>query len=527
MLTLYDEFAGWGGSSQGAAAVPGVEVVFAANHDQLAVSVHASNFPEADHFCGDVSAESKDDVTKFPRADLFWASPSCPPWSNARGKRRDFDRSTQGVLFDGEVVDEKAARARALMEEVPAYLAAMARRGEPVWAGVVENVVECRKWDQWHRWLGEIRALGYDTRVIALNSMHAQPRDVSRRAPQSRDRLYVAYWHRRLGRRPDWDKWLRPTAWCATCEQQVAAMQVFKKPGTDMGRYRSQYVYRCPRSTCRNQPVDPEVLPAAMAIDWSLDPGQRIGERDKPLQPATLARIEAGLDKVAGPMLAPSGGTWRGQASSLDAPMPTRTTRDTDALVTPPMPVPLASREGEQASLASEPLRTPPCRQETGVVTPPFLTTLRGGGSRTSAYGLEQPLATFSADGTHHGLVTPPEAQPPEQFLLSYYSNGGLHPAAEPLGTVTTTDRHALISAATPRVEDCTFRMLTPREIAAGMAFAPDYTVTGTNRQQVRGYGNAVTPPAAEVILAALTEAVTGEPLDRHTNPAEPTTSDR
>lgn len=483
-LTLYDEFAGWGGSSQGAAAVPGVEVVFAANHDPLAVDVHGANFPEADHFCGDVSAESKDDVTKFPRADLFWASPACPPWSNARGKRRDFDRSTQGVLFGGAVVDEKVARARALMEEIPAYLAAMDRRGEPVWAGVVENVVECRRWDQWSRWIGEIRALGYDTRVIALNSMHAQPRDSARRAPQSRDRLYVAYWHRRLGRSPDWDKWLRPSAWCSTCQQHVAAVQAFTKPGVDMGRYgpRQQYVYRCPRSTCRHQVLEPEVLPAAGAIDWTRDPGPRIGDRAAPLKPATLARIQAGLDKHTAARPAP------------------------------------AAAGAATANSPAAPARATPRRETAGMV-PPFLTTLRGGGSRASAYGLDKPLATFSADGTHHGLVTPPEAaRDPQRFVLSYYSNGGLHPTESPLGTVTATDRHALVSTpgASPAVADCTFRMLAPCEIAAGMAFAPDYQVTGTNKQQVRGYGNAVTPPAAEVILSALTEAVTGEDLDRH-----------
>jgi hypothetical protein len=33
--TIYDEFAGFGGSSQGAAAVPGVELMLAANHNQL------------------------------------------------------------------------------------------------------------------------------------------------------------------------------------------------------------------------------------------------------------------------------------------------------------------------------------------------------------------------------------------------------------------------------------------------------------------------------------------------------------
>jgi len=43
MLTLYDEFAGVGGSSWGATRVPGVEVILAANHWDLAVESHAAN----------------------------------------------------------------------------------------------------------------------------------------------------------------------------------------------------------------------------------------------------------------------------------------------------------------------------------------------------------------------------------------------------------------------------------------------------------------------------------------------------
>jgi hypothetical protein len=37
MFTLYDAFAGFGGSSQGAAAVPRVELMLAANHNPLDV----------------------------------------------------------------------------------------------------------------------------------------------------------------------------------------------------------------------------------------------------------------------------------------------------------------------------------------------------------------------------------------------------------------------------------------------------------------------------------------------------------
>ena len=61
------------------------------------------------------------------------------------------------------------------MWDVPRYLEAMRDRGRPVLAGVVENVIEVRQWNRWARWLAAIRNLGYRTRLIALNSMHARP----------------------------------------------------------------------------------------------------------------------------------------------------------------------------------------------------------------------------------------------------------------------------------------------------------------------------------------------------------------
>jgi DNA (cytosine-5)-methyltransferase 1 len=45
------------------------------------------------------------------------------------------------------------------------------------------------------------------------------------------------------------------------------------------------------------------------------------------------------------------------------------------------------------------------------------------------------------------------------------------------------------------------------------MGFAKNYQVKGSKRDLVRGYGNAVTPPAAEVLVSALVEAISGEPL--------------
>lgn len=55
--------------------------------------------------------------------------------------------------------------------------------------------------------------------------------------------------------------------------------------------------------------------------------------------------------------------------------------------------------------------------------------------------------------------------------------------------------------------------MLKPPEIGRAMAFTDGYTVLGTQREKVRQYGNAVTPPVAEVLISALAEAITGEVL--------------
>jgi DNA (cytosine-5)-methyltransferase 1 len=516
----FDEFAGWGGSSQGLHAIPGLEVVLAANHKPIAVEVHKMNFPNTQHYRGDIREA---EIERFERADFFWASPACPGWTDARGVRREFDKQTT-TLFDDEELGKKkdtseAAKSRVLMEEVPRYLRAMAERGDPVLVGAVENVVQVRKWAEWDRWLNEFRKMDYDVHVIALNAMHVNA-PVTGRVPQSRDRAFVGYSHKKLGRKPDWNKWLRPHAYCPTCDKVVNAIQVFKNPRVDMGRYgvrHGQYVYRCPNVACRNQIVEPGVIPAVAAIDWSLPPGHTIGERlagiGRALKPATIARARAGYEKYWRPLLTPAGGTWRDEAAPLDVPMAARTTRDNDGLLVPPLMVPCTGREGKHAQLGDRPLATQTCRQDMGMVLTPFIAELRGGGSRNKARSVSEPLSTFSANGNHHGLVGAGQIRW-QDILMPYYGNGTSHTVGEPMGTLSTRDRFALVGPSDlPAFEDCTFRMLTPREVAAGMAFARDYQVKGTGREQVAGFGNAVPPPMAEVIGSALMEAMTGEEL--------------
>jgi DNA (cytosine-5)-methyltransferase 1 len=133
----------------------------------------------------------------------------------------------------------------------------------------------------------------------------------------------------------------------------------------------------------------------------------------------------------------------------------------------------------------------------------------RGDGAEMST-PVTEPLRTLTTRG-HQSLVTWGGG---DALMLPYYGTGVARPASEPVGTLTTRDRYAVVQDVdAPSVEECTFRMLAPAEIAAGMAFAAGYRVASTKREQVAGYGNAVTPPAAEVIVSALVEAVTGESL--------------
>lgn len=525
-LSLLDEFCGGGGSSLGATKVPGVNLVFAANHWPTAIETHAANFPNADHYCADIAAA---DITGWPACILAWHSPACPPWSNARGKRRDFDaQSAQLSLFgddpeygDEPLPDAATKRSRALMEEIPRYLAACALRGAPVMAGAVENVVEVVFWAEFGRWRREIEALGYRTRLIALNSMHAHgPRSL--RAPQSRDRFFLAYWHRSLRRDPDWDKWLRPRAYCASCDRTVDAVQVFKKPGQVMGRYNAQYIYQCPDATCRRR-VEPEILSAASAIDWS-DLGHVIGERKKPLADKTMARIRAGFEKYALPFTVPTGGSWRSEASPVDAAHPTLTTRESDGLVVPALALPMEGREGKVATPLSDPWRTFTARAENAAVFPAsaFLSALRGGGSKAAVYPVTGSSPTITASGNHVSLTVP---GPGGSILVPYYGNGRARPVDGPVGTVPTRDRWSLATMPQDQVDRLfadmiaasRFRMLHDYEVQAVMAFNPEYKITGSSKRvRVRQLGNAVTPPCSEIIVSALVECLTGEELERY-----------
>lgn len=534
-LTITDLFCGGGGSSTGAIQVPGVEIKMAANHWDLAVAVHNENHPDADHAAVDLHEE---DPRYFPRTDILWASPECTKWSQASGGRYSSVSVEADLLslLDPDLVEEDpetaiVQRSRLLMFDVLRFAEHHRYR-----AMVIENVVDvatnAKYAEAWQLWKKGLRNLGYDFRVVSLNSMHAQAHGDP--APQSRDRLYIVCWLRGQ-KTPDVDAVLRPLAWCPECGSVVESQQVWKN-GRTVGKYRSQYVYL--HGACGTV-VEPGYLPAAAAIDWTLQ-GSRIGDRTKPLAEKTRRRIAAGIARYWSPFHIEAAGNQYDAADpkhpqhgdpnayyrawSTDDVIRTLHTIESKALV-----VPLEGRAGDRCGTTARPLRTQTSRHLDATVRPPFIAELRGGGS--DARPVAHPLSTVTASGNHHGLVLPyysaaTTAQPIDKpigtlttvdryaLIQRHNTSKGdgaemLTPATEPYRTLTTTGHQSLltpgdIAAAEAQVDDCLFRMLEPQEVAAGMAFPADYHWAGTRRERVKLAGNAVTPPAARDLIAAV-----------------------
>ncbi|MBI6574488.1 DNA cytosine methyltransferase [Pseudomonas viridiflava] len=90
-------------------------------------------------------------------------------------------------------------------------------------------------------------------------------------------------------------------------------------------------------------------------------------------------------------------------------------------------------------------------------------------------------------------------------FLIVYYGTdgaGGWQKLEEPLRTVTTVDRFAVVM---PTVRGHMMRMLQPEELRSAMGFPDNYKFPEvTRRDKVKLMGNAVCSPVMEAIVKAI-----------------------
>ena len=173
---------------------------------------------------------------------------------------------------------------------------------------------------------------------------------------------------------------------------------------------------------------------------------------------------------------------------------------------------------------ARAPLSTVAAQAEHHCVATAFLEQANGGFYEGGGRDARNPVSTITATGSQQQLVTADLAQlsPEHQegalrvaaFLVKYYGSGIAVDPRDPLDTVTTKDRLALVTVVikgTPYViVDIGLRMLKPQELYRAQGFPAGYiidrTADGTpltTSAAVRMVGNSVSPPPLRALAMA------------------------
>lgn len=495
---VVDLFAGGGGASEALRQALGRDPDICINHDEWAIGMHAANHPFARHLCEDVWHADPRRECASRRVGWLHASPDCTHFSQAKGgqPRSRATRSLSWVVLK--------------------------------WAGAVrpriislENVEQILKWGPLiaKRDRATGRALRLDGSVAARGER--VPIDQQFLIPDKRHEgrtwgHFVAAL-RALGYAVEWRK-------LKACDY-----------GAGTSRMRLFMVARCdgepirwPEPTHGPGRAHPYVT-AADCIDWSIG-CPSIFTRSRPLAEATMRRIAKGVVKhvlrASEPFfLTESANASNGRTWSAAEPLSTQCAGVKGCHFAVVVPHLTAMAQNVTGNDLRDPLPTVLAGATRFGVVSAFLEQANGGfAAEGPGHDLRQPMSTITASGSQQRLVEAALAElSPEQeqgalrvaaFLISYYGNGDALSLRDPLDTITTRDRIALVTVTikgTPYViVDIGLRMLRPPELYRAQGFPPDYiidrtadgrAITGT--RAVKMVGNSVSPPPLCAIARA------------------------
>jgi site-specific DNA-cytosine methylase len=562
-LIAVDLFSGFGGLTEGIRRA-GFTTIMAANHNPYKVEVHEANHPDAEHWIADLinpDAADYHSARDLPKADLLVAGVSCVNHSQAN----TIKAYEQGMtLFELEDPDFEARVTRSERDRATANCVLHYAAQHHPRLILVECTTELTSWgpaipgrpkvgdgSTYRWWLKQFDLLGYRHKVLYLNSQFFG-------VPQSRDRAYWAFWDRSL---PAPDLEHRPVSRCGHCDKDVEAVWTWRTgvPASGSVRYGTQYEYRCP--SCR-RPVVPPMTPSLAALDLT-DLGVRIGDKPiktfkdgyvGPLARSTMARAERCRQRFADfpAVLMPAKGV-HGSERHPWQPMATQTSQQETSILSTGAIMAAAGNTFEHPGSTcrsrgfDQPLWAQTATNGTGLITPPVALAVDNyqGGPRSAGEPLptqvgSETLAIVSSGVVPyrkntlpavHGEAMPTVTSDQIPGLLTaagwYKQNGPTgnetapHPLTDPLGTITAHDTTALLTAqwraalAELPLEDCYFRMMREYEIGRGCGFDVDFagqrgtfTVWGSARNQVDGFGNAVSPQVGEWIGSRLRAAL-------------------
>jgi DNA (cytosine-5)-methyltransferase 1 len=245
-----------------------------------------------------------------------------------------------------------------------------------------------------------------------------------------------------------------------------------------------------------------------------------------------------------------AGGSWSDDGAAAEVePVSTQTATESKALVMAntengvPRPVDrevaqtLRTEGGLAMVMANRANNVP--RDATAETSPPILTgetvgivvrnnTARGDAGQMST-PIHEPIRALTTAG-HQSLLIPYDStgngrdpqQEPSQTLTTrdrlavvvpYTRNGRLRDADLDVAPTTTAEGPPAVVLTEEDIDACRFRMFQLHEIAAVMAMrdhvdGSEYQVLGNKRERMAQYGNAVTPPAMELLVGRLLEVI-------------------
>lgn len=478
---IVDCFAGGGGASVGIEMALGRQVDIAINHDPQAILMHKTNHRETLHLTEDIFEVDLQKYIKGRHVALMWASPDCTSHSKAKGGKP----RNSGLRILPWAVYKHASK---ILPDVI----------------IMENVEEIQKWgpldeqgypikekegEDYKRFITAMCSLGYifDCKELVAADFGA---------PTTRKRWYAIF--RRDGKEIRWPE------------------QTHNKEGSN-GLKKWE--------------------PVANILDFS-NLGNSIFGRKKPLAENTMRRIARGLEKFVfngdeKAYIVPIGyGEKKGQkprVNSSKEPLGTIVAMSTKhALVTPYL-VQYHSETAKsevRGQRVDKSIMTLDTSNRYGLVAA-FISKFYKTGCGQSC---NEPLHTITTSAGHFGQVnvimadkeklkkqgideeTAQKCTWVSNFIMEYYGTGTGQKVSEPLRTIVTKDRFAMITVLGNEyvILDIFLRMLTPEELKLAQGFPKDYIIDRDYRwhpypvaEQVRRIGNSVVPVMAKALVEA------------------------
>lgn len=474
MGIIIDCFAGGGGASVGIEMALGRQVDIAINHNPEAIRIHKMNHPDTLHLTEDIFKVDLEKYVAGRHVDLMWASPDCTSHSKAKGgqPRKSGLRILPWAVFKHA---KKILPDVIIMENVEEI---------QQWGPLDESghIIRERRGEDYRKFISAMQSLGYD-----FDSRELVAADYG--APTTRKRWYAIF--RRDG---------KPIVWPEPTHNKLG------------NNGKKKWV------------------PVANVLNFS-DFGKSIFGRKKPLADNTLRRIARGIEKFVfknpEPFLVQvnhSGDHFRGQ--SVHEPIPTITGKHGFGVVTPYMIQyhSETTKYGVRGQTVSKPVQTIDTSNRYGLVSA-FLTKFYKTGTGQE---LSEPLHTITTSPGHFGQIsilavdydylmvagvkeeTAQKATWVSWFIMEYYGNGTGQQVAEPLHTVVTKDRFALLTILGNQyvILDIFLRMLAPEELKLAQGFPQDYIIDRDYNwkpysiaQQVERIGNSVVPVMAQKLV--------------------------